>query len=43
MKSYKKPYIEDETIELEDVIAVSTGAEGSETSGSIWDNLEPED
>lgn len=33
MREYTKPYIEDETIELEDIIAVSSGEEGDVGSG----------
>ena len=43
MKNYIKPYIEEETIEIEDIIAVSAGGEGTESVGNIWDDLEPEE
>ncbi len=43
MKSYIKPSIEDEKIELEDIIAMSSGGDGQEQSGNIWDDLTPED
>ena len=42
MNQYQKPIIEEETIEIEDIVAMSPGGEGTEGSGSIWDNLEEE-
>ena len=46
MKNYIKPFIEEEEIELEDVIAASNGGEGNVDNGGqagnvsdLWPNL----
>ena len=43
MRDYKKPFIVDEEIEIEDICTVSQGGEGIETIDDIWNNLEPEE
>ena len=40
MKEYQKPYLEDEEVELEDIIAVSGGTRGGSVD-SDGDNLDP--
>ncbi len=43
MKIYSKPFIEDEDIELEDVIAASNGGDTKDgLSVDPWDNWEDE-
>ncbi len=38
MRDYIKPYIEDEEIEIEDVIAISNGGKGdADTGGKVED------
>lgn len=39
MKEYLKPFIEDEEIELEDVIAASQGGEGDADTGGSGDSV----
>ena len=40
MKEYLKPFIEDEEIELEDVIAASNGGKGNADTDGLSDDLD---